>query len=144
MLSDTITTQAKESGIRNQELEAKRVTHFTELVAWQLGSKLTKKVYEWTKKFPREEKYGVTAQLRDSCVSITSNIAEGFGRYHWNDKKKFYINARGSAFEAESQIIESSNLGFLNKEELKEGVLLCRNIQKSLNGLIRKMNNPNS
>jgi four helix bundle protein len=70
--------------------------HFTEMPVWQDGHELVLHVYELTNALPEEEKYVLTSQMRRAAVSITSNIAEAFGRQISRDKARFYLNARGS------------------------------------------------
>jgi four helix bundle protein len=125
-------------GIRNESIEG--VKHFTQLDAWKLSYELMLLIYKWTKGFPTEERYGLTSQMRRAAVSILSNIAEGFGRFHWLDKRKFYINARSSTFEIEAQIYACKGLSLLSEEQSTQGTKLCERIKKTMNGLIRKMN----
>lgn len=63
-----------------------KVQNFYELEAWKTGHDLVLEVYKVTGNFPREEQFGMTSQLRRAASSITANIAEGFERYHFNDK----------------------------------------------------------
>ena len=97
-----------ESGIRDTEY--KGVKSYKNLDAWKLARELTKLVYDWTDEYPKTEQYGLVKQLRNAAVSITSNIAEGFGRYHWADRRKFYFIARASCDEVESQLTISKRV----------------------------------
>ena len=76
--------------------------HFSEMPVWQAAHKLVLLVYRLTGAFPRKE-YALTSQIRRAAVSISSNIAEGYGRQHSRDKAQFYYNARGSLCEVEDQ-----------------------------------------
>lgn len=67
----------------------KKIAKFTDLVAWQEAHKLVLMIYKMTKIFPAEERYGLVSQMRRASVSITSNIAEGFGRKSAKDKITF-------------------------------------------------------
>ena len=78
---------------------------FKDLKAWQLSFELASKVYRATKNFPKEEQFGITNQLRRASVSISSNIAEGFGRSSRKEKDQFYSIAYGSLLEVESQLL---------------------------------------
>jgi len=118
------------------------VKHFKELDTWKIAHELTLLIYKWTKEFPDDERFGLVSQMRRAAISITSNIAEGFGRFHWADKRNFYITARASCSEVESQILVSTDLGMLTTKQLEEGTHLCKRVKQTLNGLIRKMNNP--
>ncbi len=75
------------------------ITTFFDLKAWQVAHALTLKIYEITKDFPQSERFGITSQLQRAASSITANIAEGFARYHYKDKARFYYQSRGSAAE---------------------------------------------
>jgi len=83
-----------------------------------------------TKKFPKEELYGLTSQMRRSAVSIPSNIAEVFRRYHNKEYKQFLYTALGSCAELETQIIIANELDYINetnKSELIEKIkYICR------------------
>jgi four helix bundle protein len=72
-------------------------------------------VYELTKNFPNDEQFGLTNQIRRASVSISSNIAEGFGRNNQKEKDQFYGIAYGSLLEVESQLILAVKLGYLTK-----------------------------
>lgn len=85
----------------------KKIKNFKDLRIWQKGIEIVKDVYSLTKKFPREELYGLTSQLRRSAISIPSNIAEGFKRYHNREYKQFLHIALGSSAELESQLVIS-------------------------------------
>ena len=78
---------------------------YTELSVWLHSRKLTKRVYELTRQFPKDELFGLTNQLRRAAVSIPSNIAEGCGRQHTRDTLQFLFIARGSLFEVETQLL---------------------------------------
>lgn len=93
-----------------------KVKSFKDLEIWQLAVQLVKKVYKLLETFPREEKFGIIAQAKDSVVSVPGNIAESFGRFHFRDRIKFIYNARGSLFETESHFQVSKAIGFINKD----------------------------
>jgi len=95
------------------------VRDFKRLDIWKLSIELSKKIYEASRKFPKEEIYGMTSQLRRAVVSIFSNIAEGCGRRTSRDFVQFLYNAMGSVREVESQLIFAENLGYLKKNELE-------------------------
>jgi len=72
---------------------------FEDIKAWQLGRKFRKEIYDMTKKFPKEEMYILTPQIRRATISITANIAEGYGRYFFQESIQFCRMARGSINE---------------------------------------------
>ena len=81
------------------------VKSFEDLEVWQKGKTLTIRIYEIAAHFPKDEVYGITSQIKRAALSVPANIAEGFGRYHFLDKAKFYLNARGSLYELKSHLI---------------------------------------
>lgn len=80
------------------------VNRFQDLIAWQRARSATKLVYIWSTGLPADERFGATAQVRRAAISITSNIAEGFGRGSAADFGRCLKIARGSLFEVISQI----------------------------------------
>ncbi len=117
----------------------KIIKDFYNLDAWQKAHELVLKVYLKTKDFPKEELYGITSQIRRAAFSISANIAEGFNRYHYNDKIRFYHNARGSVSEVQNFLFLSKELQFLNEADFKQLFDLCEQANKLINGLIRSI-----
>jgi four helix bundle protein len=91
--------------------------NFKELKIWQLSRYFVKDIYLLTKKFPEDERFGLTQQIRRAAVSIPSNIAEGSGRGGDNDFSRFLDIANGSAFEVETQLILSLDLEYILQTE---------------------------
>jgi len=106
------------------------------LECWKLGRKIRRKTSELIKKFPKEEKYGLIDQLKRSSRSITNNIAEGYGRFHFKENIQFCRISRGSAYEAIDQILEAYDEKYINKVELIEVRGLIDEFLKVLNGFI--------
>lgn len=77
---------------------------FTDLKIWQNSHRLTIEVYALTSRLPKEELFGLTSQLRRAAISVESNIAEGESRYTEKDKLNFFIQARSSAAEVQTQL----------------------------------------
>ena len=116
-----------------------KIKNFQDLRIWQKGIEVVKDIYILTKKFPKEELYGLTSQMRRSAVSIPSNIAEGFRRYHNKEYKQYLYIALGSCAELETQIIIANELDYINetnKTELIEKIkYICRMTVKLINKL---------
>ena len=92
-----------------------------------------------TKKFPKDELYGLTSQMRRSAISIPSNIAEGFRRYHNKEYRQFLYIALGSCAELEAQIIIANKLDYINETNKTEFIekikYICRMTVKLINKL---------
>jgi four helix bundle protein len=114
---------------------SRKVKSFTDLYAWQEGHKLVLMVYEITKKFPKEELFSLTNQMRRAAVSVTSNIAEGFSRNTLKDKRQFYVTAQGSLTELQNQLIIAKDIGYLNKEKFDEIFKQTITVHKLITGL---------
>ncbi|MFA5925935.1 MAG: four helix bundle protein [Parcubacteria group bacterium] len=95
-----------------------KIKSFTDLIVWQEGHKLAILIYKETKNFPKEEIYSLTNQMRRAATSITSNIAEGFGRRTYKEKVQFYYQAQGSLTELKNQILLAHDIGYLSKNRL--------------------------
>jgi len=108
--------------------------NFQDLSIWQRSHLLTLKIYSVTKKFPKEEQFGLTLQIRKSAVSTPSNIAEGCGRGSEPQLVQFLNIAQGSSFELETQIYIAIRQHFgdaenywLNRTEMSEGTISALN-----------------
>ena len=115
-----------------------RIRTFEDLDVWQMGSDLTLKIYEITGHFPKEEIYGMTSQIKRAALSVPANISEGFGRYHFMDKAKFYLNARGSLYELKSHLLIAKELGFTRDDITASVFQEIDNLSLKLNNLINK------
>ncbi len=89
---------------------------YRDLEVWRLSMQLVERTYYHTAHFPSNEIYGLTSQLKRSCISISANIAEGKGRQSKGEFRQFLNIARGSAAETMSHLETALMLGFLNKE----------------------------
>ncbi len=113
---------------------------FTSMPVYQKALELLIKIYQITKKFPPEEKYGLTSDMRRAANSVVHNIAEGFGRFEPKDKTRFYKISRGSAYELMSQSIVSFKLEYIKEESVLEKILSESNdIIQELNSLIKSI-----
>lgn len=117
-----------------------KIRSFTDLNTWKKTHELTLRVYLLTKKFPKDEIFGITSQMRRAAVSVTSNIAEGFGRHTFKNKVHFYYQARGSLTELCNQLILSKDLSYISGNEYGEISIVLEESQKLLQGLISNTN----
>jgi len=116
-----------------------KIRSFRDLEIWQRGIILTEAVYESTKAFPKEELYGLVAQLRRTAVSISSNIAEGFARRHNKEYKQFLHISLGSCAELTTQVIIASKLRYIADKAAAAMVNEIKEISKMTMGLIKKL-----
>lgn len=120
-------------------MENFKILNFYDLDTWKKAHELVIEIYKVTKQFPRDELYGVVSQLKRAASSVTANIAEGFERYHFKDKIKFYYQARGSLAEVQSFIILAKDLDFVNIKVCKDIIDKADEVRKLINGLIRSI-----
>ena len=113
------------------------INKFYDLDSWGKGHKLTLEIYKLTKEFPKDELYGIVSQLRRAASSITANIAEGFARYHYKDKIKFYYQDRGSAAEVQNFLLLAKDLKYISLEICGKLGQKTNETIKLINGLIR-------
>jgi four helix bundle protein len=105
---------------------------FRDLLVWQRSMELTVAVYRLTQRFPREEAFGLTSQLRRSAISIPSNIAEGHGRMNPREFKHFLLIARASNCELQTQLELSGVLGFADSQLLNQVHGISNEVEKML------------
>lgn len=113
---------------------------FKDLVVWQKAHQLTLALYQRTARFPREELFGLTSQIRRCSASIGANLAEGSGRKGHAEFHRFLQVAAGSANELEYHLILSRDLGLLNPEEHESFKDRVVEVRKMLASLINRVN----
>lgn len=113
---------------------------YKDLVVWQKSIKLAVVVYSLTRKFPKEEQYGLVSQMRRATVSISSNIAEGKLRSSKKEFRQFLLISFGSGGELETQIEIAKNLSETKNLDYTEVDSLLLEIMKMLNKLISSLN----
>jgi len=115
----------------------KRAKRFQDLEVWQRAHQLVLRIYEVTKRFPDNEKFGLISQMRRAAVSVPANIAEGFKKRSEKDKANFYNISQGSLEELRYFAILAKDLKYLdNIEELSD---LIDEVGRMLHGLIRSI-----
>lgn len=112
-----------------------RVYSFENLGVWKKAKQLVKIIYQKTAKFPPEEKYGITQQLRRAGVSICSNIAEGNGRISGKEQARFTEIAYGSLLEVINQFLISVDLEYITRKEVDDLRPLFDQLTSGLNNL---------
>jgi four helix bundle protein len=112
---------------------------FRNLLVWQKSIDLVTKMYSSTQKFPKEELFGLTSQIRRSAVSIPSNIAEGYGRDSNKEYLRFLNVSIGSLFELQTQIEIAKNIMYLNEKDFNDLYENSREIERMLVSFIKKI-----
>ena len=112
---------------------------FRELKVWHKAHKLALGVYSISAKFPKEETYGLSSQIRRAAASIATNIAEGCGRGSNKELKQFLQISMGSASEVEYQILLSHELGYMNRKVYDSLNKDIQEVKKMLSGYILKI-----
>jgi four helix bundle protein len=113
-----------------------RIRTYRDLVAWQLGMDMAEAVYHATEAFPAREKFGLTSQMRRACVSVPSNVAEGYGRGRKAEFRRFLEMARASLFEVQTQAELARRLGWLKGVGLTQLRDLTRRLDAVMSGLL--------
>ena len=119
--------------------ETNKARNFREYKVWQDSVAYATNIYKITDQMPWFEKKGICDQLRRAAVSISSNIAEGCAKPTDVDFARFLDQALGSAYEVETQLIISFNVGYITAEQNKELIQELNLIQKQLTALIRSL-----
>ena len=110
---------------------------FQDLHVWQAARELRQKFYEIARRLPAEEKYGLASQMRRAAVSVTNNVAEGHGRYHYQENIQFLRMSRGSLEELLDDLTVCSDEQYLEVLEIKGVEMDIGRVRALLNACIR-------
>jgi four helix bundle protein len=112
---------------------------YRDLDIWKKGIEVVKDVYKLTEKLPKQETYGLVSQMRRSAISIPSNVAEGFKRFHNKEYKRFLHMSLGSCAELETQITIAKELKYIQENE--EAILLEKldHIGRMISNLLKRL-----
>ncbi|RPJ56825.1 MAG: four helix bundle protein [Dehalococcoidia bacterium] len=116
-----------------------KISHFQQLEVWQEAHKLVLKVYQVTKDFPGDERFGLVSQMRRAAVSVPANIVEGFKRHGKQEKIRFYNIAEGSLEELKYFFILGKDLGYISSND--DLISQAESVGRLLNGLITSARN---
>lgn len=117
------------------------VKRYCDLLAWQRAMTMVEAVYQATQTVPKDERYGLTSQIRKAAVSVPSNVAEGHGR-HSDREFRFLSIAHGSLMEVETQLLFASRLGCLGDHHKTKILVLAAETGRLLHGLLRSLATP--
>lgn len=112
---------------------------FRDMSVWQKAFALLKDVYRIVKNFPADERYALTDDLKRSANSVCHNIAEGYGRFENKDKSRFYKIARGSSYEAISQLLVAESQLYISAEICEDMIRRYKVVIDELNALILRL-----
>jgi four helix bundle protein len=116
-----------------------RIKSYRDLRVWQDSMALAEMSYRLTRSFPKEEMFGLSAQVRRAAVSIPANIAEGHGRENTQSFIQYLRIAQGSLKELETHLILAERVGVTEKEKIQEPLRACEAIGKMVRLLIRSL-----
>ena len=107
---------------------------------------LVEEIYRLTAKFPKEEQFGLSSQIKRACASIVANTAEGFGRFSYADKAYKYVIARGECAEVAAFLLIAIRVKFLTSDQAQHALELTDTVGKLLSGLVEstRKRNPKS
>ena len=118
---------------------AGKIKTYRDLDIWNAGIELVKDIYKLTEKFPKHETYGLVTQMRRSAISIPSNVAEGFRRYHNKEYKQFLYVSLGSCAELETQITIAKKLKYIQESEETKLLERLDHICRMISNLLKKL-----
>jgi len=109
---------------------------FESLKVWQKARGYRKEIYELVDKFPKKEQFGLISQITRAVTSVTANIAEGYGRYHWKGYIQCCRMARGSLNEVIDHLYTALDCGYITQKRFDDFYKKGREVEKLLNGFI--------
>jgi four helix bundle protein len=116
-----------------------KTRNYRDLVVWQKGIELAKVIYPLSSRFPSDERFGLTSQIRRASVSVPSNIAEGQARHTTGEFVQFISHAEGSVAEIDTQLVIAVELDFVTKKQATPAFDLIGHERRMLNALRRRL-----
>jgi four helix bundle protein len=123
--------------MKRTEDEAKPYQTFEDLEVYQVAREFQRAMYRAAKRLPQEEKFGLTVQIRRAAVSLTNNIAEGHGRFHFLEQIKFMLQSRGSLEELLDDLNVCEDEAYLPIQDIESLRQEGWRVHKLINGYIR-------
>lgn len=114
-----------------------KINHFTDIEAWKIARKLRVEVYGIVRKLPSEERFDLGSQMRKAGVSCTANIAEGYGRFHFQENIQFCRISRGSIYETQDHLITCLDNEYITKDKYDAVWSISEDAIRVLDGYIR-------
>ena len=131
----------RENGESSAPASRRPITDFKDLETWQFARGLRSELYRVTTSFPREEAYGLAAQIRRAAVSVTANLAEGYGRYSYQENLQFCRQSRGSLYELRDHLTTALDAGYIPQEKYAALDSMAMSAIRLVNGYIRATRN---
>jgi four helix bundle protein len=125
--------------VNTHEKESTTMRPHQKLEAWSKAIELVTDIYKRSEQFPKEERYGLTGQIRRAAVSIPANLAEGAGRRSKKEFAYFLSNSQGSASELETELIIANRLGYLDETTFARLIGQLERIGRLITGLMRHL-----
>ena len=116
---------------------------FEDLECWKACTEVRRFISELVKKYPREERFALVDDMKRAARSTTHNLAEGFGRFHYQENVQFCRISRGSLYELIDQLITSKDDGYITSEQYEKGQDLIAKALALLNGYINYLSRQN-
>jgi four helix bundle protein len=123
--------------IVNTAMAAKPVRDFKDLEVWRTARELRRELYRMAKALPDVEKFGLASQIRRAAISVTANIAEGFGRFGYQENAQMCRPARGSLYELRDHLTTCVDEGYLGPAEGERLDALIQTVTRLVNGYLR-------
>ena len=131
-----------ENGKATSRLSARqKVSDFTDLETWKFARTLRRELYQLVRTFPQEEKYGLSSQIKRAASSVTANLAEGYGRYSFQENLQFCRQGRGSVYELRDHLTTALDAGYIAEDTYKKLDAMAISVIRLVNGYIRSTKN---
>ena len=115
------------------------IKSFEDLDVWKVGRQVRRELYVLTTDFPKQEQYCLGQQVRTAAISLTANIAEGYGRFHYKENIQFCRIARGSAYELLDHLIACKDEEYVSEKQYNDLQVQLRRFVQLINGYIRSI-----
>jgi four helix bundle protein len=119
----------------------KKISDFTDLITRKHARKMRQEIYRVAANFPACEKYGLTGQIKRAAISVTANLAEGYGRYYNQENVQFCRQSRGSLYELRDHLTTALDAGYIGQQKYEELDAMAMSAIKLVNGYIRSTRN---
>ena len=115
----------------------KKISDFTDLDTWKHARRPRQEIYRVAGDFPSQEKYGLSSQIKRAACSVTANLAEGYGRYSYQENVQFCRQSRGSLYELRDHLTTALDAGYIRQEKYEQLESMAMSAIKLVNGYIR-------